>query len=367
MNATESLMTPEEALREARSGNLRPFYLVIGEETHLASGVVRAIREAALTGGVAGLNEDQLMAGESDVQAVLAAARTLPMMAKRRFVLVRNVERWDTKSDRGDLSPLDRLLSYAEQPAPSSVLVAVAGKLDKRRRLVTQANKLGFLVSCDALTRAELPRWIEQAAGRRGNPIKPHVADLIAELAGPELSPVADAVERVCLFVGAGQEVTEAAVAECVIRLRPATIWELVGAVGRRDAGAALQALESVYDPQDRGLRLLGVLAWSTRQLIKFEAALSAGRAAPEAAKLAGAPPFKARELSDQVRRLTRADLEGFLQVLGRVDLALKGGSKRPPKAVLEHAILELCGAQMARTGRPGARSLDPHGPVSHV
>src|SRR5690606_461072 len=120
----ESLMTPEEALREARSGAVRPVYIVIGEEAHLAGSVVRAIREAALAGGVPGLNEDQLVAGEADVQAVIAAARTLPMMAKRRFVLVRSIERWDTKGDKSDTAPLDRLLAYAEAPSPSSVLVA---------------------------------------------------------------------------------------------------------------------------------------------------------------------------------------------------------------------------------------------------
>jgi DNA polymerase-3 subunit delta len=161
-------------------------------------------------------------------------------------------------------------------------------------------------------------------------------------------------VERLCLFVGAKAAVTEDAVAECLVRLRPATVWELVGAVGRRDVGAALAALDSVYDPQDRGLRLLGVLAWSTRQLLRFESAVRAGNPPQEAAKLAGAPPFKARELGDQVKRIPRVELERWLETLSTVDLALKGGSKRQPMAVLEHAIIGLCGAATRRE-RPRA------------
>ena len=87
-------MTPEEAIQRAKEGQLEPVYLVAGEEAYLRDRVVRAIRSAALAGGVAGLNDDQLDAGQTTIEAALAVARTMPMMAPRRFVMVRGVERW---------------------------------------------------------------------------------------------------------------------------------------------------------------------------------------------------------------------------------------------------------------------------------
>jgi DNA polymerase-3 subunit delta len=270
------------------------------------------------------------------------------MMAKRRFVLVRSIERWEPKAGGKpegkltDKDPLEKLCDYAKSPSTSSVLV-LAGALDKRRKLYTQARADGFLVVCDPLARADLPRWIEERVRARGCKVSPSVADLLAELTGPELSPVADALERVCLYVGDGNEITEDAVSTCVVRLRTASVWELVSAVGRRDAGAALTALADVYDPQDRGLRLLGVLAWSTRQLLRFESALRGGASPDQAAIRAGAPPFKARELSQQVKALSRAELERWPELLAGLDLEHTGGTRRPPQAVLEAAILRHC------------------------
>jgi DNA polymerase-3 subunit delta len=340
-------VTPDQALAEAAQGSLRPVYVVAGEEQYLAGGVVAALKTAAMKGGVPGLNDDHFQAGEADVDQVLAAARTLPMMAKRRLVLVRGLERWEPKSGReGKLTekdPLEKLVDYAKAPSSSTVLLLLGAGLDKRRKLYTVARSDGFLVACEPLARQELPRWIETRVAERACKIGPGVADLLAELTGPELAPVADAVERLCLYVGDGNEITEDAVATCIVRLRTASVWELVGAVGRRDAGAALSALADVYDPQDRGLRLLGVLAWSTRQLLRFEAALRAGASPDQAAIRAGAPPFKARELSQQVKALPRADLERWPELLARLDLELKGGTRRPPLAVLESAILKLC------------------------
>jgi DNA polymerase-3 subunit delta len=351
-------MTPEQAIQEAAEQKLRPVYLLIGEERYLESKVVQALKAAATKGGIPGLNEDQIQAQEANVDSALAAARTLPMMAKRRFVLVRGLEHWEgreagegkeSKEKEKGQPPLDRLLEYCQAPSPSTVLVLVGGGLNKNRKLVTVARKDGFLVNCEELARADLPSYIERAARERGNPLEPGVADLIAELAGPELGPVTDALERCCLYAGAGQTVTEDVVAECVVRLRAKTVWELVAAVGKRDSGAALRALSEVYDPQDRGLRLLGVLAWSTRQMLRFESALNDGLSLNDAAVRAGAPPFKARELAEQVKRIARVDLERWLETLAELDYALKGGSKRPAKSVLEHGILKLCRGSEAR------------------
>jgi DNA polymerase-3 subunit delta len=130
--------------------------------------------------------------------------------------------------------------------------------------------------------------------------------------------------------------------------MRLGTVWELTGAVGRRELGHALAALQDVYDPRDRGLRLVGLLAWSIRQLIKFDAAIRAGAPPEEAARSAGAPPFKARDLSAQVRRLSPSDLERCLLLLADADLELKGG-KRPARSTLEDTVMQMC--------RPTAKS----------
>jgi DNA polymerase-3 subunit delta len=347
-------MTPDEALDEARAQRLRPIYLIVGEERLLQSQVVKALREAATAGGIAGLNEDQFDAGEVDAPTVIGASRTLPMMARRRLVLVRSIERWEGRDPSKETSStaLDRISEYAQAPVETTTLLLVGGKLDKRRRLYVQAQREGWLVLCEMLKAAELPGWIERRVQASGNRLARGGAELIAELCGPELGPVADAIDRVCLFAGSNNEVTEDMVAECIVRIRPKTVWELVGAVGKRDVGAALSALDQVYDPQDRGLRLVGVLAWFARQLIRFEAAIRAGLPPPDAAKAAGAAPFKARELAEQVKAYPRPELERWLMALHDCDLALKGGSKRQPKAILEAAIIEMCRVRAPREAR---------------
>lgn len=360
-------MSPEEAITAAASGNLRPVYLLLGEERLLRDQVVEKLRTATLQGAVAGLNEDDFEAGVAPLSSIVGAAHTLPMMGRRRWVLVRSLERWEAKrssaeddapletkkeskkgasgsaKSEGALDPLDQLANYCQAPSESTVLVLLANSINGRRRLVTLAKKEGFLVSCEPLRKNELPAWVRSAAKRRGCSLSPAAAELIADVAGPALSGLEDAVERLSLFVGHGHEITEDAVSELLTIVRPATVWELIDALARRDTASALALVGKVYDPRDRGLKLLSVITWSTRQLLKFQAARASGHDVGSAARIAGAPPFKAAAMDQQAKRISRVSLESWVLTLRDVDGMLKGNSRRPAQAILEAAVIDLC------------------------
>jgi DNA polymerase-3 subunit delta len=270
------------------------------------------------------------------------------MFGVRRLVTVRGLERWD-KGDAEEKEakgiahkPLDQLADYAALAPATTTLLLIADKLDNRRRLVAIAKRDGFLVVCASLPAHMLPAWVRQRARERGHALGANAAELLAELCGSDLSVLADAIERVELFVGTGNELSEAAVLQCVANMQPGSVWDLVSAVGRRDAGAALVALDRVFEP-GAGPRLVGLLCWSARQLIRFGSARRAGLSLDEAARQAGAPPFKARELGDQLRQLSLERAERWLETLAQLDVDLKGGSRLPQKALLETALLGFC------------------------
>ncbi len=310
--------------------------------------VVSELRAAALGGGIPAFNEDKFSAGEVPIDKILAAARTVPMMAPRRFVWIRGAERWDAslEEDGGSgkrESPLDRLADYAAAPVDSTCLVVVAAKLDGRRRLTAVAKKLKLLVSCESLDGASLLSWIERQCASTGHSIGREVAQLVAELAGTDLARLFDAIERLGLFVGNSQPITEEAVSECVARVRTSDTWALVDAVAKRDVGGALVLLADTYDSRDRGLPLLGALAWSIRQLARFQIAVEGGASTDEAARHAGVfQPHRARELAQKGRAFGSRELERWLFVLAETDVALKS-SRRPADAILEDMLTRLC------------------------
>lgn len=341
-------MTPEEAIGRAQKGELLPVWLLVGEERLRRDQALDAIVKAALAGGLPEFNTDKFTAGEVDVDKILAATRTVPMMAKKRVVLVRGLERWDgsseaTTDEAKALPPLDKMAEYAKEPIDSTCLILVANKLDGRRKLVTLGKKAGFVVDCATLDARALPGWIRERAKAKGHPVQGEVADLIAEIAGPDLSYLDDVLERLSLYVGAGQPITEDAVSVCVTRVRLADTWDLVDAASRKDLGKVLRLFADAYDPRDRGLPLIGAIAWSLRQLLKLEAALGHGLGLDDAARKAGIyPTFRAREHAQKLKAFRPRELERWLVIVQETDAALKS-SRRPADAILEEMFTRLC------------------------
>lgn len=341
-------MTPEAAIKQAESGDLLPVWLLVGEERLLRDQALSAIVRAALGGGIAEFNLDKFTAGEVAVDKALGATRTVPMMANKRVVIVRALDRWDAGGEASgdtarDLPPLDRLAEYAKEPVDSTCLLLVADKLDGRRKLVTLAKKQGFLVDCAAIDARKLPTWIAARAKAKGHAIAPETAELIAEIAGPELAHLDDVLERLSLYVGPSAEIGEDAVAACVTRVRLADTWKLVDAASTKDLARVLTLFADVYDPRDRGLPLVGALAWSIRQLLKLEAALGEGASLDEAARRAGIyPAFRAREHAQKLRAFRPRELERWLVSVQEADVALKS-SRRAADAILEEMFTRMC------------------------
>jgi DNA polymerase-3 subunit delta len=334
-------MTPDEAIKRAERGDLLPVWLLVGEERLLRDQALDAIVKSALAGGLAEFNTDKFTAGETPVDKVLSATRTVPMMAKKRVVVVRGIDRWDSEGD-GD-PPLDRLAEYAKNPVDSTCLLCVAEKLDGRRKLVALAKKQGFIVDCATVDGGKLPGWIKARAKAKGHTIDADVAELIAEIAGPELSYLDDVLERLSLYVGPNEPITEDAVRECVTRVRLADTWKLVDAASTKDLGKVLTLFADVYDPRDRGLPLIGAIAWSLRQLLKLQIALEGGAGMDEAARRAGIyPAFRAREHAQKLKAFRPRELERWLIIVQETDFALKS-SRRAADAILEEMFTRMC------------------------
>lgn len=333
-------MNRNEALRNAASGTLLPVYLIAGSEHILRDKLVSALRNAALAGGLADFNEDKFTAGETSIERVLAAVKTLPMMSPKRFVQVRNLDRWDT----GDTASVafDALATYAEAPSETTCLVLLCDKVDGRRKLAANAKKKGFLIACDPLDDHELDAAIQELAQERDVKMAHDAREQLAALVGPDLGPIVDAVERLSLYVGPGGTIDGHAVATCITRIRTEDTWALVDHIGKGDRMRALRTLADVYDPKDRGLPLVGALGWSFRQLLKLKLGEARGLRTEDAARAAGVfQPNRSRELSKRAEAIGVRELERWLVVLAETDQDLKR-SRRPPLATLESLILRL-------------------------
>ena len=319
----------------ASKGSLDPVYVLVGTERLLIERVVDAVRKAVDSMGAPGFNVEVFDGKGLDAARVISAARTLPMIADTRLVLVRHVDAM-TPTEQTNLA------EYLNDPSESTCLVATATKLDGRAKLAKAAKKEGVLIDAKPLRGRELREFIRAEATAREHNIAPQAIEALLDAVGDDLAAIDDAMERLSLFVGAGQRIDADAVMMCVTRIRVESIWSLVDAIGLKDRRKGIAAAQSLLDDREPPLRLLAMVARQLRIVARMREALSEGLRPQDAAKRAGAPPFKASDLTESARRFTADSLGRAFTLIAETDRALKG-SKRPPDVILQDAVLELC------------------------
>jgi DNA polymerase-3 subunit delta len=327
-------MELQQLIRAARSGQFAPIHLIVGTERLLAERAVKELQRAVMGGVNDGLNREVFSGKGLEVARLIEAANTLPMMAQMRFVLVRGL---DQVAD----AQLERLVEYIDEPAPTTCLVCTAEKLDGRLRLVRIAKERGFWTEVAPLKQPQLRAFAVAEAQARGHELAPDAAEALLDAIGNDLDAVDDAIERLSLFTGAHKPIGLEAIQACISRSRVDSVWALVDAVGLRDPKAALRASTSLLSDGEPPLRLLSLIARQIRMVARMRQALATGLSPQEAAKEAGALPFKARDLAQSAKRFNSAALRQAFRVLAETDQGLKS-SRRPSDTIIQGAILEL-------------------------
>ena len=85
-------MSFDQLIARAQAGNPPSVCVLTGSERLLVERATAAIKQAAVGDGPGGFNDDLFQGQGLSAQRVIQAARTMPMMASRRFVLVRNLD-----------------------------------------------------------------------------------------------------------------------------------------------------------------------------------------------------------------------------------------------------------------------------------
>ena len=329
----------QDLLADARAGTWKPVHVLVGTEGFLAERAVGLLKKATVGGGPRGFNDDVFHGAPGlSAQKIVSAARTLPMMASARFVLVRTVDGLPSEEQ-------DALAAYVAAPSPSTCVVLVAEKIDGKTKLAKAAKAAGAWVPVDPLKGDLLRRFAGAEAKRRGSPLEPQALATLLDAVGADLAALDDAIERLSLYVGKGRPIDVAAVDAVVERSRVDTVWSLVDAIALRRTKIAMEAVGSLLADREEPLKILALVSRQVKMVAKAKDALDDGASGDEIAKAAGAPPWKSRELADAARKFKRADLFRAFALLSETDVLLKG-SKRSRETILEEAVLRLCEAR---------------------
>lgn len=300
-------LTPEALRAQVASGATEPIYMLVGED-EAGKAAVAAEFLGLVDEGLHAFNVDRFHGAETDPDAVIQAAVTLPMMARRRLALVFEAERLLVPKRDSEVSAagLDRLEAFLKAPPAHATVVFVCGAVDQRRRVVKLLMKQAQVVDCGSIhDAAGAAQWVTAQAEDAGVRMEPAAVWALVERTGPDMALLRAALDRVMLYGLDAKSITVQTVRESVPAVPEAQEdFGIAKAIWRNDTAAALRELCLAMDAGAVPVMLMGQI-----------------RAAAE--------------------KLPAQRLPATIDAVFRTDVALKS-SGGEPQVLLERLVLEL-------------------------
>lgn len=269
---------------------------------------------------------------------------------------------------RDDSGLLEQFL--AAGVPPNSILLLSSSAVDRRKRIFKTIQEAGCVLELTvarersgALTAESVERLIGQVLAEHGKQATPGARRSILRRAGTDPALLSMELEKLCLYVGDEESISENDVADSMRDLAESWIFDFTRALAQRQAATAVPLLRQLFQQGEHPLRILVLIARELRMLLLARECVSttlAGTWNPrtpftvfrdrllpalderQRESFGGVHPYAIYQALQNASRTKTRALQRALLGLQQLDVKLKS-SAGDPRLLLEAFVLDMC------------------------
>jgi DNA polymerase III subunit delta len=304
-------------------GNLKnkiyhPVYFLMGEEPYFIDEISDYIEKNVLDELEKDFNQTIIYGRDTDVPAVIGAAKRYPMMASHQVVIVKEAQY---------LEDVEDMLPYVEKPLDSTLLVInyKYKKIDGRTTFAKQLAKKAVLFESKKVYDNQVPAWINDYLGQKGYRITPKATAMLTEFLGADLSKIVNEISKLILNIPEKAEINETLVEQNIGISKDFNIFELQNAIGSRNIVKANQiARYFAANQKDNPLikTVIMLFSYFTKLMIYHQLT---DKSKNNVASVLGVSPMFVRDYETAARNYYPDKLKSIVSLLREYDLKAKG------------------------------------------
>ena len=301
-------------------------YLLLGDDEERKARGVEKLR--------AGRTVEAYDGSATGPESVVSACNSFSLFGDGPFVVLRNLDAWNAAQKAV-------VVDYLQDPAAGSDLLLIGTKLGARERLLSAVKKSGEVHTFEQPTGKALVKWLVGHAKKSGLDLPEDIAeDLTARCSGDKMRLLQE-TEKLALYVGEDEATHDDVAALCPPDVQ-SNIFAFVDSLAAGDKDRALRLLEELISTGEPPLRLTFMIRRQFQLVARARALIEGGTPQREIASTLKVPPFVARKLDEQGRKLDDEDLERALALIQNLESGLKGGSDLSDDLQVEMTVLKL-------------------------
>ncbi|MBN2008413.1 DNA polymerase III subunit delta [candidate division KSB1 bacterium] len=327
-------MTEQSIINDISKGKIAPVYLLHGEEKFSLDEVAAKIIDACIDESVKDFNFDIFYGSESDSGKILDVAKSYPMMAQRRTVVVK-------EANKLAAAHLGYLAAYAESPVKTTCLILIFPVSGSKGKAFAALKKNAVECEFKQLYDSQVPDWINEYVTQLGREINAQAVYYLHGFVGNSKLNIVNELEKVFLNIGDRKKIELNDVQEIVGFSRGYNVFHLQDAIGEKNLSKALLIIDELLEHGENTMTIIIRLANHFSNLLKLNELLRQRKSDKEIQQLTGLNFYFLKNIKSQATRFNRQKIMRNFQLLEEADYQLKT-SAQPVNHVMQLLVYQL-------------------------
>jgi len=324
------------AVKAGKSENsLKPVYVICGKDKYLVSSECESLLNKLLTAEDRAMALYQPEADKAQIADVLDELRTLPFLAKRRVVVIKDADKFISENRAA-------LEKYFDKPCQSGVFILVVETWPKNTKLAKKLPTMGGLIEVSEIKHGRLAMYAETyVRDKYAKRFDRNAAELLVELAGDDAGRLCSEVDKLAIYIDERKNISVDDVEKLIGHNRMFNAFAVIDAMTAGNGAAAVERLRNMFAAdKNAAYTVVGAFAFHFRRLFNARALVDKGMGSQQIAKKLGIWGNNSAFFR-QVKKLSLEKTGGLLGELARIDFAAKTG-QGDVKAAIEQMVLKM-------------------------
>jgi len=267
---------------------------------------------------------------EINVQDAINDASTIPFMADKKMVIVKNAYFLTNEGapKKEVKHHIDALKRYVENPSEETILVLQVPykKLDERKAITKLVKQNATVEECTPLQEQDLRGWVKRQLGKNGIAIEADALNEVLKRVENNTEVLVSETTKLVLYAEDLRVVDLDIVKKVVTKNVEDNVYEITNSLLSRQQGRALEIYNDLIMHSEDPLRILGILVTKYREILHTKLLLDAGKDKSEIADYFNATSGRTYYIMKNASTVRKDVVESQLLKLEELDYQIKTG-----------------------------------------
>lgn len=317
-----------ELKQKLNSGNIDNVYLVTGNEQVFIE-QVKEIFRSLLSPEEQDMNFSNFDLEESSLEDMINEAISAPFFGERRLVFVDRPYFMSSQKVKNAVEQnTDTLVSYIQNPTPSTILVIFAtyDKLDARKKVVKQLKKLATNIDASQMDSHLLVRTVKDELQKSGYEINQDALELLINKTKSNYSQIINQMDKLKLYALKSKRIDIEAVSSLVPQSLDDDIFDLMNQILNKNIYQAEELYHQFLLQKIDPILLIAIIMSQLRILIQTKVLNEKGLTEGTIAKNLKVNPYRVKMTLRQGRNIPLTQLTEMYDAVVNLDYQIKSG-----------------------------------------